>query len=676
MSKYLPPLSVVFVWHLANAKAVTPIVEHCFSLLSRDINKPFSRSMNLPVFFRTTSQKGVPARIVVQANKMVIFIFVSKEVAADPYWIEYIKDIPESENISIIPIALDRMALTLCDVFNNKNFIREYEFNSSYNKDFVFISVAHEIYRYTLNESFNKMALGKENALKIFLSHAKDGKNGIILAKSLKSFIDNSLMRNFFDATDIAPGYKFDEEIIGHIKDSTIIAIHSDSYSSRYWCQLEIMSAKEHNRPIIAVDTLEEFEDRRFPFASNVPGVHVHVNGESTEIKDLLRILSAVLLETVRFFYSKLLLEQYKDAGWINSDVEIRCRPPEVSDIEKILFNDGSSIQCKHISIVYPEPPLYIEELSFLSKLGIKLSTPITFDLCSLQGKSIGISVSDPAGEELINIGQSCAYLVQLSQDIARHLLARESTLIYGGDLREDGFTEFILNEAQALQARLRTNKIHIDNYIAWPIYKNDSADIQTWKAKYRHVATMHEVPPPTDVKDLIPSEEVFLSPTNAQNLFVWGRCLSEMRATMIRNCDVRICAGGRHFGYKGKMPGVLEEIIIAVEMKRPLFLLGGFGGVTASACKIILNGTLPPELTLDWQIQNNAGYKEVLDFFSSRPDQCVVDYTSLTDILKIENLNNGLSKEDNLLLFKTSFIDEALYLIFKGLKSKFGSCD
>ena len=38
------------------------------------------------------------------------------------------------------------------------------------------------------------------------------------------------------------------------------------------------------------------------------------------------------------------------------------------------------------------------------------------------------------------------------------------------------------------------------------------------------------------------------------------------------------VCAGGRHFGYKGKMPGVLEEIVIAIKMKKPLFLLGGFG--------------------------------------------------------------------------------------------------
>lgn len=242
MSTYLPPLAVIFVWHPDNVEEVKPLVDHCFSLLSRDINKPFSRSMNLPIFFRTAIKNGVPAQIDIRANKTVVFIFVSKDLVIDPMWIKYIRKILELEKINIIPIALDEDSLSISDVFSNKNFIREYDFGLSQKKHLMFISIAHEIYRYALNESFNTMALGSDNALSIFLSHAKDGENGIKIATALKRFIDKSVMKTFFDATNIAPGYNFDKEIVGHIKKSTIIAIHSDIYSSRYWCQLEIMS--------------------------------------------------------------------------------------------------------------------------------------------------------------------------------------------------------------------------------------------------------------------------------------------------------------------------------------------------------------------------------------------------------------------------------------------------
>jgi hypothetical protein len=673
MPRYTPPLSIIFVWHPEDSNKISPIVEYCFSQLSRDINKPFSRSMNLPIFFRTTSIKGMPNKIDITSDKTLIFVFVSKEFAED-CWIDYIKDIPKKENVIVIPIAMEKIALKLTDIFEGKNFIRAYEFDSLLINDYLFIAITHEIYRWALNKNFNKTALGKDNAIKIFISHAKDGKNGIRLATDLKEFIDNTQMRNFFDATDIATGYRFNDEIIENIKESTIIAIHSDIYSSRYWCQREILCAKENNRPIIAVDTLEEFEDRRFPFASNVPGVHVHVNG-STNKNDLLRILSSALLETVRFFYSELLLKEYINDGWIEPDAEILSRPPEVSDIEKILLYDGNDIKFKHKSMVYPEPPVYTEELNFLSTLGIKISTPLTIDFYPLHNKNIGLSISDPSDEELISIGQSSKHLVPLSQDIARHLLARNASLIYGGDLRQNGFTQFIFDEALALNTRMQSqSSIHIKNFIAWPIYKNDTVDVKIWKVEYRPIAEMVEFPYSEDVKDLIPNVESFLPPTNSQNLFVWSRCLTEMRKKMIESCDARICAGGRHFGYKGKMPGVLEEIIIAIEMKKPLFLLGGFGGVTTSVCKLIQNGITPQELTLDWQIQNNAGYKELLEYCISRDIQYSVDYNLIIETIKNANLNNGLSKEENYKLFTTPYIDEALYLVFKGLKSIFGN--
>ncbi len=184
----------------------------------------------------------------------------------------------------------------------------------------------------------------------------------------------------------------------------------------------------------------------------------------------------------------------------------------------------------------------------------------------------------------------------------------------------------------------------------------------------------MVEFQAPEDVKDLIPNVESFLPPTNPQNLFVWSRCLTEMRKKMIGDCDARICAGGRHFGYKGKMPGVLEEIVIAIKMKKPLFLLGGFGGVTASVCKLIKSGITPEELTLDWQIENNSGYKDLLDFCISRDIQYSVDYNLVIETIKSANLNNGLSKEENERLFTTPYIDEVLNLVFKGLKSIFGN--
>jgi hypothetical protein len=677
MISYTPPLSVFFVWHPADANTVQPMVKNCSSMLQRDINKPFSRAMNLPIFYRTTAKKGVPCNINVESENSIIFVFLSKYIVAESDWCDFIENLPENEKIHIIPIALDKFALKIGGRLKNTNFIRSYDYEELYRNYLIFISVAHEIYRLILNESFSIMRLGKDNALKIFLSHAKDGKQGIKLAKALKNFIDNSSMRNFFDATDIAPGYQFDNEIIGHIKESTIIAIHSDPYSSRYWCQREILCAKENQRPIVAVDCLEEFEDRRFPHAANIPGVHVNLE-EGTEPgkKDLLRIVSVALLETVRFYYAKILLTQYKKANWIPSDAEILSRPPEAADIFKILTNNENGIHYQKRSIVYPEPPVYEEELAFLKNSGIEFFTPLSCNPINLHCKTIGISISDPSDEELIGIGHGSHHLIHLSQELARHLLARGAKLVYGGDLRENGFTDFIFKEAAALQARLQTDNIYLKNYLAWPIFKGDTNAMTEWKAKYRHIGAMEEIEPPSDVFDLIPNKNSFLPPSNTQNSYVWSRCLTEMRNTMINDCEVRICAGGKHSGYKGKIPGVLEEIVIALDKKKPLFLLGGFGGVTASICKSIQTQVMNNELTEAWQIQNNAGYMDLLSFMDSRGERDKVDYKAIEDKLINAELNNGLSEEDNEKLFTTPFIDEAMQFVFKGLKVLYGEKD
>lgn len=42
------------------------------------------------------------------------------------------------------------------------------------------------------------------------------------------------------------------------------------------------------------------------------------------------------------------------------------------------------------------------------------------------------------------------------------------------------------------------------------------------------------------------------------------------MREKMIDECDIRICAGGKIINYKGCMPGILEEVLIAVEKESP----------------------------------------------------------------------------------------------------------
>lgn len=58
-----------------------------------------------------------------------------------------------------------------------------------------------------------------------------------------------------------------------------------------------------------------------------------------------------------------------------------------------------------------------------------------------LNTKKIAISVS--VNEDLEKIGFSEQHLNDISIEIARYIIANDGTALYGGDLRENGFTQY-----------------------------------------------------------------------------------------------------------------------------------------------------------------------------------------------------------------------------------------
>ena len=113
------------------------------------------------------------------------------------------------------------------------------------------------------------------------------------------------------------------------------------------------------------------------------------------------------------------------------------------------------------------------------------------------------------------------------------------------------------------------------------------------WRAKYHEIMETVEYEIPGDVADDL-DKGVFLPPNTPRNSYIWSRCLTEMREKSISSSTARICAGGRLTGYKGKMPGVLEEIILALNEQKPIYLLGAFGGVVREVSKLLLTPMCP----------------------------------------------------------------------------------
>ncbi|MGA3118654.1 MAG: hypothetical protein ABSF90_30050 [Syntrophobacteraceae bacterium] len=667
-SAYKPPLAVHIIWHPSDNVTAGPILEAASKHLSRDISRPFSRNLNIPIFFYSSNSPViVPGAFPKElAARNVMFVFTSVNTRGHDSWNDYIQSLPCTGSFRIVPVALSREGLGHGEEgsLKNLNFIRVYEWPKAYLQQHAIISMAHEIYRHGFVE-IEDGDKGKSSSIKIFLSHTKSGDTGRLHAESIKQFIDNTNMSHFFDAMEISPGFRFDTEIIKHLKESTVIAIGSDIYSSRYWCQREILCAKEHQRPMIAVDCLEDYEDRIFPAGSNIPCVHVSPELPLSE-SDILRVLTAAILETIRYHHALKSLEYYQLNNWIDKNCVLLSRPPEIRQL-LALKEEGKVNQ-----LCYPESPIYSEEGDWHAKLGFNTFTPLwsRAENLSLHRLRIGISISDVPNEGFSENHIPASQSIRLAQDIARHILARSGTLIYGGDLRKDGFTEFILEEAIALKNRLNTDEIHVENYLAWPIYEANKEMI-AWRSNYRAVMKTVEIAIPDDIAGDVDKDN-FLPPSTPQNNYYWSRCLTEMRLNSIDSSHARICAGGKLFGYNGKMPGVLEEILIAIDKKKPIFLLGAFGGVVGEVCKVLRSEPYPESLTEAWQLTHNAGYIDLQAI--ARAQGMHVDYEQVKTALTGINIPtlckmSGLDEELYRLLLVSPFVDECVHLVIHGLK-------
>lgn len=258
-----------------------------------------------------------------------------------------------------------------------------------------------------------------------------------------------------------------------------------------------------------------------------------------------------------------------------------------------------------------------------------------------LSQKAIAISISESPDMAALGLGPE--HLRDAMAEIARHLLAMGARLVYGGDLRVNGFTELLFE----LVARYRRDadvgdaRSAIVNYLAWPIVvSKPAAEMRGLVDELAGLAELHFLD--RQGGDLAPAAldgAVHPAVSDAD----WAVALSAMREVLTRASDAKIVMGGRTEGYKGRMPGIAEEALTALKAGQPLFLLGGFGGCAreiAVALKLFPQPASPPSWT-GWNVFGR------------------IDGAAL---------RNGLTPEENATLVRTVHVDEAVALILRGL--------
>jgi hypothetical protein len=274
----------------------------------------------------------------------------------------------------------------------------------------------------------------------------------------------------------------------------------------------------------------------------------------------------------------------------------------------------------------------------------------------ALKGLRIAISASE--SPDLGRLGLVETHFRLALGEIARSVLTSGGKLCYGGNLEPDGYTALLIQELHRYSRRDKPLQI----CLAWPEHRKLS-DEEFERQKndlglFGEIVCLNPEGKPVAWETTRKSEPEPVTDSNLSQ-----QSLTSLRRFMATQTNGRVLIGGKRAGFQGHLPGVLEEAMISVAANQPLYLAGGFGGVTADiiAALGIDDGAWLPE---------NADAPAPDGRIASALDQL----SKLAKSKDPEALSNGLSTDENRRLAATHRPSEIAGLVSLGLGRRFAS--
>lgn len=639
------PLSIHVLYHSANREGAQ-IYSLLYKTLCRDTESPFMDGLDIPVYFQTGDDNGLTSMATVGSEKTLLLLLVDINMFCSSVWREYVQDLLKNnadDKLKIVGIKLDSHAFSFLEGLSRDQMIVLQTESVIDNLEEFKTRLFETIIRY--------LGGAKTEKVSIFISHSKrdKGNTGETMAKEVRQFLfADTKLRSFFDVHDILDGYQFDKQIKDNIKESLILVLFTDTYSSREWCRIEALTAKENKKPMVVVSQLQDGAERLFPYIGNVPSTVFH--------GDWRPVINLLLRTAIDYIYESQLLSSFCD-----EKTDYLPYPPEAHSLSLI----GEEKE----KVFYPEPPLGNEELEVLNAIAKQMKKAKQFktpmeqeaDDYHLNDAQIAISVSD--SEDLATLGIGREMLCDLTVELSRHILKAGGKMIYGGDLRKDGYTTLFrdLSDQYGKYEKEKQDVIYFTNYLSWPLYNNMS---MVDKADYLGCRVQLVECSPSDA---VPADmaKQFVPPVDDKRRYMWATSLTSMRHQAESQAKARVLVGGKIKGFSGCMAGIVEEFITAKQANHPVYLIGGFGGAARLLAEIIEKDTIKSDLLLTIAYED-AQCRELLSYYETMGQK--IDYSILDTITLTDLRNNGLSDEENLKLFHSVNIMEIVSLVLKGL--------
>jgi hypothetical protein len=518
--------------------------------------------------------------------------------------------------------------------------------------------------------------------VQLFISHAKaDLAATDEAATKIHSFVTSDTTgKAFFDANDLRPGESLDEQLDAAVTRGVVISVRGDAYSSRVWCQREVLLAKLHGMPTLSVEILRRGELRSSPYGGNSPSIVWDGNPS--------RIVSQAMVEWLRSEFFRREAERIIGAANLPKDVAVVARPPELLDLAQ------GPLRFERAQLVlHPDPELSVIERRVLkaARPRLHLATPTTAfrrllsrrdesaDVASpLEGMQVAMSLSETPDADKAE-GFTHDHVVDATVHIARTLISAGAAIAYGGDFRTGAkaFTPLLARLIQTYNQTASKRAHDLHSYLG--------AIIPLGEAPKDIPLSLHHLKEsPEFAKEALLPDPALPNPPPAPLYF------SDMRRVMEKHVAARVVLGGQADprtekdgpGYGGRYPGVVEEAWRTMTEEKPLYVAGGFGGAAGLVAELFEGKEIPKKLRDDtWM--DHAFYAQnaaMLDTHSMRKtlglpqrmEDLAEEVKKLAGpVMKDDAASiawNGLTVAENQTLFRTRDPVTLAALISKGL--------
>jgi len=553
------------------------------------------------------------------------------------------------------------------------------------NKILAVLYAKEDAHRLTLDEivlAVMQLWETQRRNINLFISHAKDDIAATDeAAKKIHSFVTiDTIGKSFFDTGDLRPSESLGEKLGEELSQSVLILVRTDAYSSREWCRLEALLAKQNGIPTLIVEIPQRRELLSSPYGGNDP-IMVWDGNPS-------RVISQAMVEWLRAAFFCREAKRIIEITNLPKDVAIAIRQPGLHDIS----HGPLQSDCAQL-FLHPDPelPAAVRRVLKAAHPRLHLVTPTTafrsfLSHCDrsanvaspLNGMQVAMSLLATSDADT-SAGFTHNHVVHATVCIARTLISAGATIAYGGDFRS-GANAFV---PLLVQLVLTYNPPAGENEQALHIYQ--AAIVSSDDLPPNLPIELHHLgkSPGVAVEALLPKPGLPDEPPSPLYF-------SDMYRVVEDHVSARVVLGGQTEpqieangdGYAGRYPGIVEQAWRSLQTRKPLYVAGGFGGAAGLVADLAEGKETPPKLQdATWMIhdfyaQNAAKFDAHLERkrlgLPERMDDLADAVRTLARALLKDDCTstawNGLTVAENETLFRTRDPVALTILISKGL--------